>query len=110
MIRSRSRRMTVAQLKERMDARFNTIDKRFDARDQKLDEHLASITLLLKHHDRVVDEHDKRLKDLGGWRRTEQDTVRQSTMRRGATVRRRRESYRPLPPPGGGSARGTDLV
>jgi hypothetical protein len=83
MIRSRSRRMTVAQLKERMDARFNTVDrrfgavdKRFDVLDKKLDEHLASIKLLLKHHDRVVDEDDKRLKDLEASRPRRQDTAR----------------------------------
>jgi hypothetical protein len=37
MIRNRSRRMTVAQLKERMDARFNVVDQRFDAIDQRFD-------------------------------------------------------------------------
>jgi hypothetical protein len=80
MIRHRSRRMTVAQLKERMDARFNAVDrrfnavdKRFDALDKKLDAHLASITVLLKHHDRVVDEHDERLKELETRRRTTRD-------------------------------------
>jgi len=31
MIRHRSRRMTVAHLKERMDARFNAVDRRFRA-------------------------------------------------------------------------------
>lgn len=76
MIRNRSGRMTIAQLKQRMDARFNTVDrrfnavdKRFDALGKKLDEHLESITLLLKHHDQVVDEHEKRLNDLEGGRR-----------------------------------------
>jgi hypothetical protein len=41
--------MTVAHLKERMDARFNAVDrrfnavaKRFDALDKKLDAHLAA--------------------------------------------------------------------
>ena len=60
--------MTVAHLKERMDAGFNAIDRRFDVLTKKLDANLAEITLLLKHHDRAVDEHDERLKDLEAWR------------------------------------------
>jgi hypothetical protein len=75
--------MTVAQLKERMDARFNTVDrrfsavdKRFDALDNKLDEHLARIKPLLKHHDRVVDERDERLKDLEASRPARRDSAR----------------------------------
>ena len=72
--------MTVAHLKERMDARFNAVDrrfnavaKRFDALDKKLDARLASITVLLKHHDRVVDEHHERLKELANRRRPTRD-------------------------------------
>jgi hypothetical protein len=83
MMRSRGRRMTVAELRERMDARFNivdrrfsVVDRRFDALDQKLDEHLASIKLLLKHHDRVVDEHDKRLNEVEASRPAPQDNAR----------------------------------
>jgi hypothetical protein len=71
MIRNPRRRMTVAHLKERMDARFNAvdrrlgaIDKRFDTLDKTLAANLASIKLLLTHHDRVVNEHDERLKEL----------------------------------------------
>jgi hypothetical protein len=43
MIRNRSRRMTVAQLKERMDARFKAADKRFDAVDERFDRLTARI-------------------------------------------------------------------
>jgi hypothetical protein len=69
MIPACGKRMTVAQLKERMDARFNAVDRRFDALAKKLDQHLASITLLLKHHDLALDEHDERLKELEAWRK-----------------------------------------
>lgn len=68
--------MTVAQLKERMDARFNAVDKRFNALGEKLDEILASLKLKYEHHDYVVDEHDQRIKDLETWRRAKQDTAR----------------------------------
>ena len=68
--------MTVAQLKDRMDARFNAVDRRFNALNKKLDDHLASITALLTHHDRVVDEHDSRLSELEAWRRATGGTVR----------------------------------
>jgi hypothetical protein len=37
MIRNRSRRMTVGQLKERIDARFKAVDKRFDTVDKRFD-------------------------------------------------------------------------
>ena len=37
MIRHRSRRMTVTQLKDRMDARFKTVDRRFRMVDQRFD-------------------------------------------------------------------------
>jgi chromosome segregation ATPase len=37
MIRSRSGRMTVAQLKQRMDGRFKVVDKRFTAVDRRFD-------------------------------------------------------------------------
>ena len=83
--------MTVAQLKARMDARFNTVDRRFNAIDKRfdaidkrfdaidkrfgaiaktLDAILAGITLQNQHYDTVVDEHDKRLNDLEAWRKT----------------------------------------
>ena len=70
MMPARSKRMTVAHLKERMDARFNAVDRRMNAMNKKLDEHLATIKLLLKHHGQVVDEHDERLKELEIWRQT----------------------------------------
>jgi chromosome segregation ATPase len=125
MIRNRSGRMTVAQLKQRMDQRFNAVDKRFksndrrfssidhrfdaidqrfdavdqrfdavdqrfnavdqrfnavdrrfDAVNKKLDDILSTIKQHYKHHDRVVDEHDRRLKDLEAWRRTSQNAAR----------------------------------
>jgi len=37
MIRNPRRRMTVAQLKERMDARFNAVDRRFNAIDKRFE-------------------------------------------------------------------------
>ena len=37
MIRHRSRRMTVAQLTERMDARFRVVDKRFRMVDKRFE-------------------------------------------------------------------------
>jgi septal ring factor EnvC (AmiA/AmiB activator) len=104
MIGNRSGRMTVAQLKQRMDHRFNAVDKRFKSIDQrfksidqrfdavdrrfdsvdrrfddlnrKLDDILSTLKHHYKHHDRVVDEHDRRLKDLEAWRRTSQNTAR----------------------------------
>ena len=37
MILTRSKRMTIAQLKERMDSRFRATDARFDAVDARFD-------------------------------------------------------------------------
>ena len=37
MIRNSTRRMTVAQLKERMDQRFNVVDQRLEAVDRRFD-------------------------------------------------------------------------
>jgi hypothetical protein len=89
MIHNPGRRMTVAQLKNRMDARFNaadkrfdTIDKRFDAVDRhfdtlgdKLNEILTSLKRRYEHHDYVVDEHDRRITDLETWRLTTPDVA-----------------------------------
>jgi hypothetical protein len=88
MIRNSSKRMTVAQLKQRVDKRFNAVDKRFDevgrrfddleARvirridirfesiSHKLDSIAISIDLKLKHHTKIVGEHEARLKELEG--------------------------------------------
>jgi hypothetical protein len=57
--------MTVAQLKQSMD-------RRFDAVNEKLDAILASLQLTVEHHDQVVHEHDRRIDDLEAWRRTTQ--------------------------------------
>ncbi len=95
--------MTVAQLKDRMDARFNAadkrfdtidkrfetvdkrfnavdkrfdaVDKRFDALGDKLNEILTSLKRRYEHHDYVVDEHDRRITDLEKWRRTTPDVA-----------------------------------
>jgi predicted transcriptional regulator len=93
MIRNPSKRMTVAQLKQRMDHRFREVDKRFDEVDKrfdevekrfgevetrlngridrrfesisdKLDSIAKSLDDTLKHHGRIIYEHEKRLTDL----------------------------------------------
>jgi hypothetical protein len=106
MIPNRSKRMTIAQLKERMDSRFRATDARFDAVDARFDavdarfdavdarfeainarfdsldaqfrrlfrsvESLAQkvganrqgLADGLEHFDRVLTEHDKRIRDL----------------------------------------------
>lgn len=84
--------MTVAHLKERMDACFKAVDKRFDAVDGRFDAAEARFDALdaqfrrlfrsveslgqkvgantrgladgLKHCDTVLSEHDKRIQDL----------------------------------------------
>lgn len=61
--------MTVAQLKQFMD-------RRFDAVSDKLDSIAASIKLKAEHHDYVLDEHDRRIKDLEAGHRTTPDIVR----------------------------------
>ena len=96
MIPNRSKRMTIAQLKERMDSRFRATDARSDARFDAVDARLEAINARfdsldaqfrrlfrnveslaqkvgantqgladgLKHFDRVLSEHDKRIRDL----------------------------------------------
>jgi len=96
MIPNRSKRMTIAQLKERMDSRFRATDARSDARFDTVDARLEAINARfdsldaqfrrlfrsveslaqkvgsntqgltdgLKHCDRVLSEHDKRIRDL----------------------------------------------
>ena len=93
--------MTVAQLKERMDQRFNAVDKRFKAVDRRFDtvdarfdrltarmdagfsamnDKLSEILRILddkyKHHHKIVTDHEERLQDLEAWRRTKHDTAR----------------------------------
>jgi hypothetical protein len=92
MIPARSKRMTVAQLKERMDARFKSADKRFDAVDkhfdaidkrfdaleayfrqlfrsmeslgQKVETNRRAIKAGFEHQAKVLHEHDGRITDL----------------------------------------------
>jgi hypothetical protein len=91
MIRHRSRRMTVAQLKDRMDARFKTVDTRFEAVDKRFDQLTARmdagfsslhdkmnaiLQILDKksdHHFKILHEHESRLNDLEAWHRTTRD-------------------------------------
>ena len=80
--------MTVAQLRQRMDTRFDAVDKRFKAVDERFDslekslgaridarfgslnDKLTSILRILddqyKHHFKILNEHENRLKDLEG--------------------------------------------
>jgi hypothetical protein len=101
MIRDRSRRMTVAQLKIRMDARFKTVDERFKAVDKRFDtvdrrfdqltvkidggfsslhDKLNGILRALNtkddHQQDIVNEHEERLRELEAWRRTRGEGVR----------------------------------
>ena len=83
--------MTVAQLKERMDARFKAVDRRFTAVDKRFDavdkrfdrltarmdagfssmhDKLNAILNILdkkyRHHEKVLTEHDRRLRASSG--------------------------------------------
>ena len=87
--------MTVAQLKEGMDARFTAVDHRFEAVDQcfdavdkrfdqltvrmdagftsmhdKLNAILQVLTTRDSHQQKILNEHEDRLRDLETWRRT----------------------------------------
>ena len=79
MIRNSSKRMTVARLKQRMDRRFNEVDKRFENLEarlirridmrfesiaDKLDSIAISIDGRLNHHTHILDEPEERLKEL----------------------------------------------
>lgn len=82
MIRNRSKRMTVAQLRQSMDRRFETVDKRFEAVDKrfdrlegslgvgfeslhaKMDSLFRSLTQDFNHHQKIVELYEKRLHDL----------------------------------------------
>jgi DNA anti-recombination protein RmuC len=104
MIRNPSRRMTVAQLKERMDARFKAVENRFDAVDkrfeavdgrfdavdrrisqvdrkldaigEKLDAIATRIDGKLEGHFQILHEHEHRITDLETGRRTTPDVAR----------------------------------
>ena len=124
MIRRRSRRMTVAQLKERMDARFTAVDhrfevdQRFDAVDKRFDQltvrmdagfssmHdklnaiLQVLTTRDDHPQKILNEHEtgSEISKLGAGLRK---APPRSDRARAAFARRleRREQYRILAPP-----------
>jgi DNA anti-recombination protein RmuC len=60
MIRHRTRRMTVAHLKERMDQRFKAVDKRFGAVDKRFD----AVDKRFVAVDKRFDDVDKRFDRL----------------------------------------------
>ena len=62
MIPARSKRMTVAQLKERMDARFDSLSEKLDSIAKRIEEKLDG-------HFGVLGEREKRLRDLETWRK-----------------------------------------
>ncbi len=72
--------MTVAQLKERMDAGFNDQRVRIDAGFSSMNDKLSAILRILDekytHHHKIVTNHEDRLQDLETWRRAKQDTAR----------------------------------
>ena len=80
MIRNPGKRMTVAQLKQQMDRRFDQqsarMDTRFDSVSEKLDAIFLSLKRMDDHHQQILTEHDNRLTDLETWRRTSQDIAR----------------------------------
>lgn len=74
MIRRPGKRMTVAQLKQQMDRRFDQQRVRLDAGFSSMNDKLSAILQTLKttddHQQQILDEHDERLRDLETWRRT----------------------------------------
>ena len=62
MIRDRTRRMTVARLRERMDARFKAVDKRFKAVDRRFD----AVDKRFDAVDRRFDKVDRRFDLIDG--------------------------------------------
>lgn len=80
MIRASGRRMTVAQLKQQMDRRFDEQRVRMDAGFSSLHDKLNAILRTLNAKDdnqqEVLDEHEERLRDLETWRRTTGESVR----------------------------------
>lgn len=77
MIRTPGKRMTVAQLKQQMDRRFDEQRVRIDAGFSSLHDKLNAILLILDkksdHYFKILHEHDERLSDLETWRRTARD-------------------------------------
>ena len=61
--------MTVAQLKDFMDRRFDTVN-------EKLDSIAAGLKLKADHHDHMLDERERRIKDVETGRRTLSDIIR----------------------------------
>jgi hypothetical protein len=80
MIRTPGRRMTVAQLKQQMDRRFDEQRVRMDAGFRSVNDKLGSILQALKneygHHQQILNEREERLRDLETGRRTTPDIVR----------------------------------
>ena len=72
--------MTVAHLKERMDAGFNDQRVRIEAGFSSMNDKLNAILFALRakddHQQEILNEHEERLKDLEAWRRTPQDIDR----------------------------------
>jgi hypothetical protein len=91
MIRTPGKRMTVLQLKQQMDRRFDEQGRRFDEQGRRFDEQsvrmgagfsslhdkLNAILQILDrksdHHFEILHEHEERLSDLETWRRTTRD-------------------------------------
>ena len=77
MIRRPGQRMTVAQLKQQMDRRFDEQRVRMDAGFTSLHDKLNAILQVLDrksdHHFNILHEHEERLSDLEAWRRIRQD-------------------------------------
>ena len=87
MIRNSSKRMSVAQLKQQMDRRFDALDKRFEAVDRrfdaiegqmragfeslhnKLNSMFRRLDHKFDHHQTIVDVYEDRLQELEAWRR-----------------------------------------
>ena len=72
--------MTVAQLKERMDAGFTDqrvrIEAGFSSMNDKLNAILSALRAKDDNQQQILDEHDERLKDLEAGRRTPQGPAR----------------------------------
>lgn len=71
--------MTVAQLKQQMDRRFDEQHVRMEAGFSSLHDKLNALLRTLKAKDdnqqEILDEHEERLRDLETWRRTTRDSV-----------------------------------
>ena len=71
--------MTVAQLKQQMDRRFDEQRVRMDAGFTSMHDKLNAILQILDrksdHHFKILHEHEERLSDLETWRRTTRDIL-----------------------------------